>query len=407
MNGMYFLELNDGSLYTIENPPIQVDTTFQGQKAKGIEFTLTDTNLGQNQVKKIFSDEMAMANVRVRCSDKSLACEYTNFTNLKRISIDDETNQYTVTMAESSDLPSIVTTLQETVKALEGKLSDHTAQIDDQLRSQSENLDQALRDANNALDVRFENQSRSLNSELQTIHDGLNNFGDSILGSVDSKISETLNVEVENKMNAQREAITEELQTLQNGLNNFGVNLLGSVDEKLSEQQKNAATANSRLLIDVNDRIRNALNPSINIDEMELDELKEYKIAQSKKNLAEYLETHPITSSAHKGVTNQYSITAEKQQYLAQMIMLAEGHERLETAAAESEESVEIPKFKISWNAVGEPCTYDWTLQELYQLSIEIEAAVRPLISKQQNMEAQISSAVRRDTVLGIDVNFE
>ena len=414
MKSMYFLELNDGSLYTIENPPIQVDTSFQGQQVKGIEFTLTDTNLGQNQVTKIFGDAMAMAAIRVRCSDKSLACEYTNFTNLKRISIDDENNQYTVTMAESSDLPAIVSTLQKTIQTLEGAIAEHRTFMEESIQEQTEKLDQAVSDAETNLSDKFKTHKETMESELQSIHDGLNNFGDSVLQGVDNKISQVLNVEMEEKINSQKEAVREELRVLKEGLQDFGVRVLGNVDEKIDEQKKILETTNNKLIEDVQMQVQYALHPTINLEEMELDELKEYKISLSRENLSAYLKSHPITSSVHNGVEKQYSITAEKQQYLAQMIMLAEGYQRLsENALAASEESGNadeldmIPSFKISWNAVGEPCTYDWTLSELYQLSIEIESVVRPLISKQQKLEAQISEAVRRETVIAIDVSFD
>jgi hypothetical protein len=40
--------------------------------------------------------------------------------------------------------------------------------------------------------------------------------------------------------------------------------------------------------------------------------------------------------------------------------------------------------YQASWNATGEDCTYDWTIEGLKQLAFEIENVVRPLINKKK-----------------------
>ena len=62
--------------------------------------------------------------------------------------------------------------------------------------------------------------------------------------------------------------------------------------------------------------------------------------------------------------------------------------------------------YKISWNATGEECTYDWTKDELVQLAIEIEAFVKPLISQQQSMESQINACETVDDVIDVNITF-
>lgn len=122
--------------------------------------------------------------------------------------------------------------------------------------------------------------------------------------------------------------------------------------------------------------------------------LKLQKIENSKQNLQEYLEKTKLVSSVHGGIEKNYSITSEKQQHLASMILTAQ------MALASGVE------YNPSWNASGEECTYDWTLEELTQLAFEIEAMVRPLVSQQQTMEIAINSAVTIDELNAIDITF-
>ena len=122
--------------------------------------------------------------------------------------------------------------------------------------------------------------------------------------------------------------------------------------------------------------------------------LKLQKIEKSKQNLQEYLEKTKLVSSVHGGIEKNYSITSEKQQYLASMILTSQ----MSLASG--------VKYQPSWNASGEECTYDWTLEELTQLAFEIEAMVRPLISQQQTMEVAINNAITIDELNAIDITF-
>lgn len=125
----------------------------------------------------------------------------------------------------------------------------------------------------------------------------------------------------------------------------------------------------------------------------ELTSRKQVLIAQSKRNLADYLASHTITSECH-GEAAAYSITSEKQSYLSCMIMTAQ----MAQAAGID--------YQPSWNAAGQVCTYDWTLAQLQQLAFEIEAAVRPLVSKQQTMEMQLSASQSLEELENIDITF-
>ena len=126
-----------------------------------------------------------------------------------------------------------------------------------------------------------------------------------------------------------------------------------------------------------------------------LEEAKEYQIKQSEINLETYLLEHPITSSVHGEREAKYSCTMVKQQLLTQAIALAQ-------MAVQTNNT----NYKISWNATGEQCTYDWTLEELVQLSFEFEAFVRPFVSEQQNIETQILACQTTEEVFAVNIDF-
>lgn len=128
----------------------------------------------------------------------------------------------------------------------------------------------------------------------------------------------------------------------------------------------------------------------VNEDELSLEDLKKHRISMSKINLAAFLEANPVLSTAHGGVEAYYTATAEKQNLLMAMIMMSQMN----------------PDYQPSWNAAGQECTYDWTLEELLVLAGDIEAFVRPLVSAQQAMEVAINNAADTDEVKEIDITF-
>lgn len=136
------------------------------------------------------------------------------------------------------------------------------------------------------------------------------------------------------------------------------------------------------------------LTPNTNVDTMTVEQAIAFRINESKSALAAYLSDHPITSTAHKSVSEQYSVTSEKQQYLAMMIAMASS---AKTAGID---------FKPSWNAVGKVCEYDWTLEELSQLALEITNYVRPLVSKQQSIEVNLKACTTVAQVKAVVISY-
>jgi hypothetical protein len=130
-----------------------------------------------------------------------------------------------------------------------------------------------------------------------------------------------------------------------------------------------------------------------NIDNMSFEELKSYYISKSKQNLADYFKTATIISECHGLVGKEYSINEDKQNRLTQMISMT-------MLAIQMKNTL----FKPSWNATGESCDYTWTLTELQQLAFEMEAVVRPLVSKQQEVENKIKECTTKEAVLAINI---
>lgn len=115
----------------------------------------------------------------------------------------------------------------------------------------------------------------------------------------------------------------------------------------------------------------------------------ESRIAQSKKDLATYLETHPISWTDGE----QYSITAEKQAQLTGKIM-----------AASMAQTLSQP-YTLTWNSTGQVCR-EWTLQDLSALAFAIDARVTALVSYQQTQEVAMRSAATREELDAIVVDY-
>lgn len=198
-------------------------------------------------------------------------------------------------------------------------------------------------------------------------------------------------------------------------------------DKIIDELQKGAESIGEKI-----DEITKSM-AGVDPATLDLPDLKKYCIDKSKENLTKYLEENPISSSVHGGTIKKYTITSEKQQHLMAMILMAANMEEARMSGLKqfyetqysgkesitfeefvtgvdngtiSTGGVTFNKYQPSWNAAGEPCSYDWTLNELKQLAAEIEAVVRPLISKQQTMEVEIKAATSIEAVKAVNLSF-
>lgn len=111
------------------------------------------------------------------------------------------------------------------------------------------------------------------------------------------------------------------------------------------------------------------------IQAVSIEAVKVAKITDSKTQLADYLEAHPLTYSNGK----QYSVTAEKQSLLTSAL----ARNQIATAAG--------VQTALKWNATGEECTV-WEYADLAALALAIAAYVEPLVSQQQAAEVAINA---------------
>lgn len=121
-----------------------------------------------------------------------------------------------------------------------------------------------------------------------------------------------------------------------------------------------------------------------------LTEQIEARIAQSKADLAAYLEAHPIQWTDGE----YYSITAEKQAQLTSKII-----------AATMAQTLSQP-YTLTWNSTGEVCK-EWALQDLAALAFAIDARVTALVSYQQKQEVAIRNAVTLEELDAIVVDYD
>lgn len=116
-----------------------------------------------------------------------------------------------------------------------------------------------------------------------------------------------------------------------------------------------------------------------------LDGEKARRIAKSKTDLAEYLETHPLQWTDGES----YSITAEKQNQLMGTIA-----------------SAQIDQKPPEWNSTGGVCR-EWTIEDLSALAVAIKDRVKALVKYQQTQEVAMRNAATQKALEAIVVDYD
>lgn len=121
-----------------------------------------------------------------------------------------------------------------------------------------------------------------------------------------------------------------------------------------------------------------------------LNEIKNTKIAKSKTDLKEYLASHPL-----QWIDGEYySVTEEKQSLLTSNL-----------AAYQISVAMNDP-VELTWNTTGERCK-TWTYENLATLSLAIVKYVKPIVSKQQDIEIQIKNCISKEEVEAVEIKYE
>ena len=263
--------------------------------------------------------------------------------------------------------------------------------------TQNEVIQQAVTAAGNA-----DTKATQVSNDLTTAINKLTDVAD--------QVTEVSKVAEDTKNNAASadsvKELTESMSTMKENLSTVSETaakasksvetISGQTIPVLDQAIKNA-TNNSKNALDQADALDkrvSVLEPVTDYTTLSLEDAIAFRVKESAAALSEYLAANPITSTCHKGIAAKYSITKDKQEYLQSMISVC-------TLAKQSGRP-----YQPSWNATGEVCSYDWTIEELVQLAMEIEATVRPLVSYQQTIENQIKKCTTMDELKAVVINY-
>lgn len=124
--------------------------------------------------------------------------------------------------------------------------------------------------------------------------------------------------------------------------------------------------------------------------DVDLDDVKEQKIAESKLQLAVWLENHPMQYTDGK----YYSVIEEKQSLLNNNLT---SFERAEVAG--------VP-YPLKWNASGEECV-EWEYADLVALSLTIAGYVAPKVAAQQAVEIEINACETAEQLAEVVIDYD
>ena len=132
----------------------------------------------------------------------------------------------------------------------------------------------------------------------------------------------------------------------------------------------------------------------VNNNITDLDKLKKELIKLSKSKLSDYLEDNPLFSKVKYPEGRYYTVDNEHQSRIASQLLLYQANISLGL------------NYQLTWNDTGNICE-DWTFEELFILSNEINNYVKPLVKKQQEIEVAIKNATSKDELNKIKIAYE
>ena len=132
----------------------------------------------------------------------------------------------------------------------------------------------------------------------------------------------------------------------------------------------------------------------VNNNITDLDKLKKELIKLSKSKLSDYLEDNPLFSKVKYPEGRYYTVDNEHQSRIALQLLLYQANISLGL------------NYQLTWNDTGNICE-DWTFEELFILSNEINNYVKPLVKKQQEIEVAIKNATSKDELNKIKIAYE
>lgn len=441
--------LSNGASYPIsayDTPSVKLD----GDNTKGIKLQFID--ITESAVRDLLSDMGNFAAIELYSDKNIFINEYSGYQVKVSVELGEGDNAYAVTLAQGTDTTAKVNALakdvQKMAEAVSGALktmsevtkeisevtpkiteltsayriveqsnSENAAKINDMttaFTNMTNSLDTAVqsvsavhereRELNEAIGhVLAENQALSqsateLIDQVRTIAQNSDQLQATYMAKIDAldhiksvaDDAKTVASKNDESVKLEKENLKKVADDIELKVTTFS-ETIGEQNTAITEHGKKVDSAVKKAE-NVEARVA-ALEPVTDITTLPLDDAKKQRVIESQKKLAAFLEDNPIISTCH-GEEAFYSITAEKQSYLQSMILLAT------TAASNGID------YTPSWNAMGEPCTYDWTIPQLQQLAMEIEVRVRPIVSQQQAIDRDIRAAKTMDELVEIDVQY-
>ena len=124
------------------------------------------------------------------------------------------------------------------------------------------------------------------------------------------------------------------------------------------------------------------------------EEYQKAKIDQSKVDLANFFETHPLISNAYHNEWHKFNATEEHRNlfvthYFAHTVKVQAG----------------MNNDKMSWNISGQECV-DWEDSEAAAFTIAMDAYVVPLVHAQQRFELAVKAAKTKEELDQITIDY-
>lgn len=140
--------------------------------------------------------------------------------------------------------------------------------------------------------------------------------------------------------------------------------------------------------------IENEEDIQVNNNITDLDKLKKELIKLSKSKLSDYLDNNPLFSRIKYSEGRYYTVDNEHQSRIASQLLLYQANTSLGL------------DYQLTWNDTGNVCE-DWTFEELFTLSNEINNYIKPLVKKQQEIEVAIKNATTKEELNNIKIKYE
>ena len=160
---------------------------------------------------------------------------------------------------------------------------------------------------------------------------------------------------------------------------------------EMRQAMKNAATINMARINNLSDTVENIVNPIIDVDNMSLEEYKQYRQTQNKEALASFLKNNPLLWTDGK----YYGVTEEDQNEML-----------TDKSAYEFKQSIGQTNWKLEWHSVKSACR-EFSINEFAALLNAIVDFVYPYRQLEMSYKESIYNANTKEDVKAIKLIYK